>query len=235
MVIETEYDSTKEDVATGMRGGGTLVVGNHSSEVDLLPLLCSLPDHRDVHIIATADRFGIGPHYAEHLLPVYLSDRALQEGRAWFKWKRMLWPPAAISEQEKRKRNTETLERATQKLIDGATVVIFPEGAKGPGSSWEQGIGRIVDGMRDHWDNVQYLQSHISGTRNFLLELFRLVPPLQRFMPSMHVHFSTPQNVAEIFQPTSAKDPREITRQLEQHYRDWLKNIKEGTARNSHQ
>ena len=87
MVIETEYDSHKEDVATGMRGGGTLVVGNHSSEVDLLPLLCSLPDHRDVHIIATADRFGIGPHYAEHLLPVYLSDRALQEGRAWFKWK----------------------------------------------------------------------------------------------------------------------------------------------------
>lgn len=209
-----------ERVEEILKNQAVLVVGNHPYDIEPIPLLATLPNREDIFMLGSSDFLTVGSNSTGHLIPIYISDQARDEGvkisarlGKWFRFgQRYQW-------KEAHKRNLESIRQAGERLSEGNLVIIFPQGAKGD-KEWSSGIGHLVKGL-ETGNDIFYEKVHISGTSNF--DALRLIPGLRRALPVIRVIYSEPQNISNIV--GQENNPKRIRDLLEDNYKSWLYSI----------
>jgi len=127
--------------------GPQLIISNHPSPMDGLVVL-SLIARPDVYVIAADVNRAFGPTFAEHMLPVFLSNQPMEHILDWFRIPIATQMEGNLLRTEAIKRNRTTISQATRLVNEGASVVIFPEGRTPTiNAAWRKGVSFLLHGL----------------------------------------------------------------------------------------
>jgi hypothetical protein len=121
------------------------------------------------------------------------------------------------SQEEEHQKNIASINKAIEKINQGALVIIFPNGGDKK-SDWYTGVGYLVHGIKP--ENKSFLtRAYIQGTSDW--DYLRFVPIIGRFLPKFKVSFAKPMAINKI----KKSNPRETTRFLEDKYKEWVQSF----------
>lgn len=218
ITTQMQNPSTKEAL---QKAPVVLVCAQHVSEIDPLALLAVLPPRKDMYLIADALVFGISKQLDKYLIPVYIQNNirtetpnGLQHSKDWIL--RKIHQSYSLSPEEEHQKNKASITLAAQKVSAGNMVIIFA-GGKG---TWYPGVGHMVKEITTK-NSAFLIKAYIQGTT--LFDVFRLIPPLNRFFPKVVVSISKPQKLST-FEHLTGKN---ISKILEKHYFSWVNTLED--------
>lgn len=194
-----------------------LVVANHPAEADVIALLASLSNRKDLFLIINSCFLNICPNLDKHLIPVYISHHLIRKGRPNFRFRlfRVLHKFSMYNESKEHELNIKSINKAGKKLKNGGMVVMFPGGG-GEGGRWFSGIGHLLNQAKENLD-IHIVRAYIEGTSD--KDYLRLIPGLARLMHPFKVSLSCEKYR---YADENAKD---ISQRLESDYKMWVKSI----------
>ncbi len=199
----------------------TLIVANHPFEIEVLTLIASLPNRKDIQLIANVNLLNLVPSAKSNFIPVYVSHKKSNGYRStWLRRKLdKLNTMETETEDVSRTKNRQSIALAAKRLSKGALVIIFPDRHSKDGH-WYPGVGHVINQTTPNQD-INIVFSFISGTGP--KDIWRLIPGVRRFFPTIKVYFSEAMGINEY----KTLSPRETTTKLERLYRDWVNSIGE--------
>lgn len=212
---KVEIKSNKEinKVLKEMSG---VVVANHPAEADVLAILSSVKDRKDVFLIITSTFKELIPELDKHLIPVYITNRieGSFEGKIKNKILNIFNKTPLYSKEEEHQKNIESINKAIEKVNKGGLVIIFPNGGDKK-HGWFNGIGHLIHGIKNK-ENSFVIRAYIEGTSNW--DYLRLLFPfIGRFLPKFRVSFAKPLRIDKL----KKENPKETTMHLENKYWSW--------------
>ncbi|MCA9391793.1 hypothetical protein KC614_01135 [candidate division WWE3 bacterium] len=212
--IVADYD---EQTAHILEHEACILVVNHPHEIEVIALAAALPPRKDAYVIANAGFMAICPSVDKHILPVYVTNNE-QSASNWPFIMRLagkLHPLASYDANEEHKKNIETINAGGQKLIEGATVAIFPDRHSTNGH-WFNGVGYMTKAAENTTRDLFVVNVFVEGTTSH--DYLRLLRPIAKRLPDIEVHVSQPTKINDLLD----LEPKEITRILETSYREWV-------------
>lgn len=181
--------------------GPQVVVMNHHGALDG-PILISLIPRDDVYFVGLYGLSDLGEAVASRLLPVYLAYKP--SPYLLDRLKNSCYHPLreGIGREEVWRRNTETVQRASRVLNEGATVIIGPTGGTfSKQSDWKGGLGHIIRGLRRPDVSILFTRVLGSKRRDGLRFLNPHLFPLSRKPTATTVEIAEPVPVSEFKVP----------------------------------
>ncbi len=197
-----------------------LLVANHPHSAEVLALIRTLPNRRDIYVVISHKFTRAGRSISSHCIPVYLSHHHM-EGRPVTVPGRIVdffLKPETLTPEQEHELNIRSIDEAAQKINRGALVIIFPERRFGK-RRWQPGLGHLLKKLDG---NAQLVLANVSGTS--LADYFRLLPKAGKVLPQISVQFHDPIAVREI---NTRPDARRIVEGLEEYYSGWAGSLKQ--------
>jgi 1-acyl-sn-glycerol-3-phosphate acyltransferase len=197
-----------------------IVVAHHSAESDVLAILAAVEDRKDVYLIINSSVENVSPVLNKHFIHVYVASKIKErwDGRIKLKIWGTFHKTPNYSHEEEHQKNIENINKAIEKINQGALVIIFPNGGDKK-SDWFPGVGYLVHGIKS--ENKSFItRAYIEGTSNF--DYLRFLPIIGRFLPKFKVSFAKPLAINQI----KKSNPRETTKYLEDKYKEWVSSFK---------
>jgi 1-acyl-sn-glycerol-3-phosphate acyltransferase len=160
-----EQFNVRNEVKSGAfpPAGPQIVIMNHHGAFDGL-LLISLIPRDDVYFVGLYGLTDLSEEVAARLLPVYFAYKP--SPHLFNRLKNRFYHPLreGVGRDEVWRRNTETVQRASRVLNEGAVVIIAPTGGDFERlSEWQAGLGHIIKGVRR--DDVSIVFTRVLGSR----------------------------------------------------------------------
>ena len=184
--VRVKVMSQPKGTADILEKGPVLIVANHPWDQEPVALLSTLPNRKDIFLIAS-HRLKKFEHLGQHILPVNIALHQKESDKRSLsvilgKLRRM--PKASLG---LAKSSVRSLALASEKLNQGGIVLIFPQGVY-KDNKWQQGIDRVVRDVDNL--NAKMVFSHIKNTSNW--DYLRFIPVLGRLIPDIEISFSGP-------------------------------------------
>lgn len=202
---EGDKQATQEIIKDSSKG--VIYVSNHPSSLEPFMLLASLPPKKDLFIIGDAGAGQVfGRQFRKNFIPVEQEPR----------WE------TKKQKQQRRERNTASLNRAVDYLHSNKSVLIAPDGGDGSGD-WKKGSSRLIEEALN-MPEAYLIMAHIPDSTPH--EHWNLV-----FKKNMkrNVRISEPINVHELPIPNAVKQmpPQSkeklllIGKHMKAYYNNW--------------
>ncbi len=196
-----------------------VVVANHPYEAEVLVLLASLENRKDINLIISSSFSNVTPNIDKHLIPVHIYNRQVCKKGPNIKFRliRKIHKTKALTCEDEHKKNIDSINLASKKINKGELVVLFPSGG-GVDGKWFNGIGHLINGVKNK-NNAYIVKAHIQGTSN--KDYLRIIPGIAKLLPKFRVNFdeAIPMKIFKDF------EPKAITLSLETGYNNWIKTI----------
>lgn len=199
-----------------------LVIANHPHEAETLALLASLPHRKDVYMVISSLFLNLAPNADTYFIPVYIDhhSRTDKQRKLSTRISSMFHKPSNLTIPEATNKNILSIKKAVNKINSGNLVVYFPMGGRGKHGKWFDGVGYLLQGIKQK--NAYIVMSYIHGTSH--LDYLRLLPGIRKLMPKIYVYFSPPKKIANIMSVTS--QPKLVKNKLEKNYNGWVRSIR---------
>jgi 1-acyl-sn-glycerol-3-phosphate acyltransferase len=193
-----------------------IVVANHGAEADVLAILAAVENRKDIYLIINSSVENVLPVLNKYFIHVYVASKIKErwDGRIKLKIWGTFHKTPDYSREEEHQKNIENINKAIEKINQGALVIIFPDGGDKK-SDWFPGVGYLIHGIKSK-NKSFVIRAFIEGTSNF--DYLRFLPIIGRFLPKFKVSFAKPLAVDKI----KKADPRETTKYLENKYKEWV-------------
>lgn len=160
--ISAEYSG---GALEALQNDPVLVVASHPDIMnDTMGLLASLPSNRkDVSVVMSSLLLKMGGSFTEHVIPIYnvqpVGTKAI----------RMLLRRVGMDEKklptlQAAKKNVQSLRVVRKKITEGGLVVFFPDGGKKDNEPWQNGIGELIDQLKDT-PNTKIVFAEVEGSK----------------------------------------------------------------------
>lgn len=198
-----------------------IVVANHPDDVEVIALIASLPERRDVYMIVNARMMGVVKSVDRNLIPVYIEHHHNPyHHNAILRYLLETYHPKdTLTPEEEHGRNIKSIDRAAEIVNGGGLVIIFP-GRRSVDGHWFPGVGHLSKKVKNR--KSTYIFRVFSQGTSFL-DILRLLPFMSHFLPVITIHFSQPLIVDDI----GNHNPKKITSILEKIYMAWTWKIKQ--------
>ena len=196
-----------------------ILVANHPAEADVLAILSAIKNRKDVFLIINSSFKKLLPTLDQHLIPVYIYNRACEhfDGKIKLKILSLFNKIEVYSKEEEHQKNLESMALAVEKINNGGLVIIFPDGGDKK-HNWFNGVGHLIHGVKNK-EKSFVIRAYIQGTSNW--DYLRLLPFIGKFMPKFKISFATPLRMDKV----EKDDPKVTTGQLENKYWNWISSI----------
>jgi 1-acyl-sn-glycerol-3-phosphate acyltransferase len=189
-----------------------VVVSNHPNEAETLALIAALPKREDARLIVNFRFAHFCPSLEKYFIPVYVDHHigGKHKRNIFGRLMKKANPVASLSPDEEHRRNIKSIRKASQVVINGGLIIIFPERRSKDGL-WFSGVGHLLKGAKAK-RKIYIVNAFNEGTSDW--DYFRIIPGMGRFLPSVTLTFGKPKIVNHLL----TKDPKEITKILEKQY-----------------
>jgi hypothetical protein len=193
-----------------------IIAFNHPAELEVIVCPASLPDRKDIFMLATDILLGFNPKITEHLIPIYVRLKTSWARTLYGFVVRSLMGEKELTDEEKRQKNLESIKEAADKVKKGGLVLIAPNPYS---KKWRPGIGWLINQVGS-LESAFYAKAYITNTS--VLDYLRLLPGWGKILPKIKVYFSQPIPLSRIWQA----DGKVLAAELEKDYNSWLKGLK---------
>lgn len=202
-----------------------IIVCNHPFDAEVILLLGSLPERKDVTMVGSDSQVRMGHEFAEYIIKVF-TYRQEREGKnlklssrvARYTYRKS----SGLSEKQMQKHNRNAITQAASKVNAGGLVVMFPQGTSSK-IEWRPGVGYLISQL--NLVTPTYLcMAYISNSSN--MDFLRMIPGLNMILPRPTVTFLAP---IQLKKSNLSKEPKEIMRFFENKYLIWIESLKNKT------
>ena len=198
-----------------------VIVCNHPFDTEVILLLSSLPDRKDVAMIGADSQVRMGKEFAKYIFKVYPFHQE-REGKdlkfssrvARYTYRK----DSGLTDEEMRQKNKQAISQAASFVDRGGLVIMFPQGTSSK-NIWRPGIGHLLSQIATK--NVNLYMVYIKGTTN--LDFFRFLPGLNSLLPRPTVTFRKPILLKKEKMPKEAK---EIASFFQEEYVSWIRTLR---------
>ncbi len=196
-----------------------IVVANHPNEAEVIALIASLPDRKDVYLIVNARMMGVVKPIDRYLIPVYIEHHhnPYHHNEFLSYLLKTFHPKDILTPEEEHERNIKSIDRAAQIVNRGGLVIIFP-GRRSVDGHWFPGVGHLVKNIISR-KRTYIVQVFSQGTS--WMDYLRLIPFTGFFLPVITMNFAQSLIVNDIW----IHNPKKITSILEKMYLAWTKKL----------
>lgn len=199
----------------------TLLVCNHPTALEEIPLIPALPPRSDISLLAASYFMGIGPNTDKYILPLFVHRYYIPANEdLGLELIDKLHIGPQIYDKYEHKKNVESMHNASLRITNGGLVILFPTGVRKKLTQWFDGIGYLLKDVKDQ-KNAYYVKSYIQNSTRF--DQLRFLPFLKKILPRVTLTFSQPESIQDIVD--REKDPKKIRMFLENEYNDWIKTL----------
>jgi hypothetical protein len=198
-----------------------VIVCNHPFDSEVILLLGSLPNRKDVTMVGSESQVKMGHQFAKYILKVY-TFRQEQEGKnpklsarvAKYTYRKS----SGLSQEKMKQHNREIIKKAASKVNKGEMVVMFPQGTSSK-IEWRPGIGYLVSQLA--FEKPTFIcMAYIANSSN--ADFLRMIPGLNNILLRPAVTFSKPELFSKEILPS---EPKMIASYLEKKYLSWIKTL----------
>lgn len=196
-----------------------VVVANHPNEAEVIALIASLPERKDVYLIVNARMVGIIKDLDRHLIPVYIEhhNNPYHHNEVLSYLLRTYHPKKTLTPEEEHELNIKSIGRAAQIVNGGGLVIIFP-GRRSIDGHWFPGVGHLVKKIINR-KGTYIVQVFSQGTS--WMDYLRLIPFIGFLLPVITMNFAQTVNVSEVWH----ENPKKITSNIENIYHHWIRRV----------
>lgn len=198
-----------------LRNKPVVVIANHPAEFEVIAMLASLVNRKDLYLIANSTFSHIGVNLDKHLIPVHISHHLATYTSRNLRIKFLKKFTHILPYKEAHQKNIASIKDAISKVNNSGMVVIFPGDQN---DRWLSGVGHLLKGITNK--NTQIIRTFIKGTTNW--DYFRIIPFFSKLLPKIEVFFAPPLSINSIPQISA----REIVSKLEKGYLAWTENLR---------
>jgi len=193
---------------------GALIILNHPHYAEIIATFHALPDREDIFIIITDSFFELLPNLRQYMIPVHIQHHTTFVGiKKYFNIGRLFYYPVIKTKEEAHTFNKNSITLAAKLINQGHLVIICPQGLYKKKPVWFTGIGHLVSQLNP---KTPLINLFIDNTSFF--DFFRLIPIIKLLFPKFNIYFDKPNY-------TTTKDPKIITKELENKFNQWASKI----------
>ncbi|MDP1721829.1 MAG: 1-acyl-sn-glycerol-3-phosphate acyltransferase [Candidatus Gottesmanbacteria bacterium] len=193
-----------------------VIVANHPDDAEVIALIATLPERKDIYLIVNARMVGIVKDLDRYLIPVYIEhhNNPYHHNQILSYLLKTYHPKKILTPEKEHERNIKSIARAARIVNGGGLVIIFP-GRRSIDGHWFPGVSHLLRKVKNR--KFTYISRiYLQGTS--LLDCLRLIPFMSRLLPVITIHFAKPLQVSEVWN----KDPKKITSNIENNYIAWI-------------
>lgn len=209
-----EIFNKNKEISNILGNKPVVVIANHPAEFEVIVMMASLVNRKDLYLIANSSFLHIGANLDKHLIPVHISHNLATYTSRNLRIKFLKKFTDILPYQEAHQKNIASIKDAISKVNNNGMVVIFPGDHD---DRWQPGVGYLLKGITNK--NTQIIRTFIKGTSNW--DYFRIIPFFSKLLPKIEVSFAPPLSINSIPQAPA----REIVSKLEKDYLSWTENL----------
>ena len=216
-----------EETERILREESVLLVGNHDFVTEQFPIIASLPPRDTISMMGERSFLGIGPNFANYLLPIYFDPQTIARSqketirRTQARERRGIRFAPSMSWREGHLINKRSMAEAVKRLDEGELVIILPQGVLGT-TEWLAGVGRVIKGLKPD-SLTYYVKVYVKGATK--KDWCRIIPGANLVFPRYKVTYSEPQVIDQVLEQRRLQRPMTITSQLRKDYLAWVESI----------
>jgi hypothetical protein len=217
----------------------TMLLVTHNFSYEVIAAIGGLPDSnkvgrfRDVKLISEAP--SETSWFDSYTIPLYNVD----EGRRKLTQQisRMVNPKKELLKKEATFANFHSLMKASEFVADGGLVVMCPEGTRNKEDRWQKGVAALVKVTQRYLDqknkNGYIIMCDVQGISllDYIADKASNILPVRSPYKDVVLNYSQPIPITEI--QTEGKSGEDISLQLENLYKHWIKENKSNESQHT--
>jgi len=200
-----------------------LIVANHNFDMEMIPLLNTLPERKDFYMVASSNFLQIWENLSSHLIPIYFSNKKMGTWNK-FSWKvlNILKKSNTNTNEQNSELNRKSMERVVELLNKNAMILIFPSWIKWwKHESWSDWIWYLINDLKKLENKEIYLTKAFIKWHS-IFDLLRFFKYTWLFLPKLTVHIKEPKLIKNL-DLNDELHPKSITKILQDVYSEWIK------------